>query len=184
MASVPTPLPYERSYWIIPGRLLAGEYPSDVSPETAQLKLHALLECGIQRVINLMEVDEFDSSGESLPPYEQELRDLAEMRGLNLSCQRFPIKDQEIPTRQQMRFILDAIDQSLANGEVLYIHCLTGRGRTGTVIGCFLARHNLAAGRNVLEKITSLRSQLPDCEQLSPETESQQRLVTEWREGE
>ena len=33
------PLPFERSYWVIPGKLLAGEYPAAADPNEAYRKL-------------------------------------------------------------------------------------------------------------------------------------------------
>lgn len=184
MAIVSSPLPFDRSYWVIPGRFLAGFYPGDQNAQVARDKLNALLECGVQRVINLMAVDETNDGGDPFFAYEGELVSLAAENQLQVTCQRFPIRNQDVPTRQQMRLILDAVDQSLANGEVVYVHCWGGRGRTGTVVGCFLARHQLALGRGVVEKIAALRSRMPDRMCPSPESESQIRMVSEWRVGE
>ena len=36
------PLPFERSYWVIPGKLLAGEYPAAADPDEAYRKLDGL----------------------------------------------------------------------------------------------------------------------------------------------
>ena len=43
-------LPFPRSYWVEPGRLLAGFYPGDSDPVEAEYKLQALLDCGVSRV--------------------------------------------------------------------------------------------------------------------------------------
>ena len=61
--------PFDRSYWVIPGKLLAGTYPGDKDPAEARRKLQGLLDCGVRHVINLMEKDEVDHSGRLFVPY-------------------------------------------------------------------------------------------------------------------
>ena len=56
-------IPFDRSYWVVPGRLLAGYYPGDRQEEVMTLKLQGLLDCGIRCIINLMEPDETDYKG-------------------------------------------------------------------------------------------------------------------------
>jgi protein-tyrosine phosphatase len=51
---------------------------------------------------------------------------------------RTPIRDGGCPTIDELRAILDRIDAELARGEVVYVHCGGGHGRTGTVVGCWL----------------------------------------------
>jgi hypothetical protein len=50
--------PTASSYWIVPGRLLAGAYPGDSDPETHRVKVQALIDAGIRTFVNLMEEDE------------------------------------------------------------------------------------------------------------------------------
>lgn len=52
--------PYPRSYWVMPGRLLAGYYPGAPDPVEAAGKLQALFDVGIRCIVNLMEPDERD----------------------------------------------------------------------------------------------------------------------------
>ena len=53
-------VPYPRSYWVVPGKLLAGYYPGSENRHKAHLKLKGLLDHGIRHVINLLEPDEFN----------------------------------------------------------------------------------------------------------------------------
>lgn len=55
MTTPPTPFP--RSYWVVPGKLLAGYYPGAKDPNEAKEKITALLNAGIRHFINLMEAD-------------------------------------------------------------------------------------------------------------------------------
>lgn len=58
-----TKRPFPRSYWVVPGRLYAGAYPGDPDAKIMEEKLAALLDCGICRVVNLMEAQEVDHNG-------------------------------------------------------------------------------------------------------------------------
>jgi len=59
-----------------------------------------------------------------------------------------------------------------------------GRGRTGTVVGCFLARHGYASGHGILKLIQELRRDTEDHDRPSPETSQQIEMVVSWVEGE
>lgn len=178
-------VPFYHSYWIVPGKVLAGYYPGSRNPEEARRKLEALLDCGIRCVINLMEEDEESYVGMRFVQYEDLLRQLAGERGTKIRYIRTPIEDMNVPSRQAMREILDAIDSAVRDDCPVYVHCLGGRGRTGTVVGCYLARHGLASGQEVFDKIMELRRQTdPSVSQPSPETDRQRSMVQSWRFGE
>ncbi len=176
--------PFSRSYWVIPGRLLAGYYPGDSDMPGMDKKLNALLDCGIRTFINLMETDEIDHAGHEFTPYDTRVKELANMRGQNAYTYRHPVTDLGVPTHEEMKQILDRIDESISNNLPVYIHCWGGRGRTGTVIGCWHARHSLGKGPEILEIIKQLRKQDEKGHLPSPETEKQIRMVIAWKLGE
>lgn len=173
-------LPFSHSYWVIPGKLLAGFYPGSESPREAEEKLEKLLETGVSCIINLMEDDEVNYLGSPFISYQPVVERLAESRGREVDCLRFPIRDFSIPSRDRMIEILGAIDHALTLGKTVYVHCLGGIGRTGTVVGCYLIRHGLARAENVLQQIVELRSKTPGLHSRSPETREQRRFVQEW----
>lgn len=177
-------VPFARSYWVIPGKLLAGCYPGDKNPKQAEVKLEGLLANGIRVVINLMEEYEFGHDGEPFVQYEKTLKQMAKDNGTEVECIRMPIPDLTAPAPEFMLTILDRIDQAISQEKPVFVHCWGGKGRTGTVVGCFLARHGKASGKDVLLKIGDLRKNDPTSHQASPETDSQRRLVKYWREGE
>jgi hypothetical protein len=125
-------LPFDRSYWAVPDRLLAGYYPGDLDPAVAQRKLAGLVRCGVGLVINLMEPDEVNWNGKPFADYRPTLEALARTEGRAIRCERIPIRDADVPTVALMRTILDTIDHANAAGEIVYVHCLGGLGRTGT----------------------------------------------------
>ena len=159
-------IPY--AYWVEPGRLLAGAYPGAGTDEEVVPRLGALAEAGITSFVDLTEEDE------GLPPYRGRLAH-------SVRYARMPIRDFGCPSAEEMRATLDLVDAELERGEVVYLHCRGGLGRTGTVVGCWLARHG-RSGEEALARIAELRAQTPNARASSPETEAQRELVLGWRD--
>lgn len=176
-------VPWPRSYWVIPGRLLAGCYPGDRDPEVRAGKLAALLEHDVSCIVSLMEPDETGHDGRPFAPYDGEFSSLAAAFGVTARCLRYAVPDVTAPTAAGMREILDLVDLSLEAGRVTLVHCWGGRGRTGTVVGCWLARHGLAEGPAALAAIARLRAGDATAHQPSPQTPEQRRRVVRWSRG-
>ncbi|MDF1594056.1 MAG: dual specificity protein phosphatase family protein [Desulfobacterales bacterium] len=177
-------VPFKRSYWVVPGKLLAGCYPGAVDPKQAHQKLKRLLEHGIRRVISLMEPTEINWNGKAFESYEDRMKSIADDMGVEVFFDRMPIKDTWIPSRKEMCQILDRIDQSIADNQPVYVHCWGGRGRTGTVVGCYLARHRIASDQKALTLIQKLRIDTEDKDKSSPETSHQVDMVLSWMQRE
>ena len=148
---LPAPLP--SSYWVVPGRLAAGAYPGA-----------AVGDGSVDVVVDLT------SPEEGLPRYEEQLGD--GVRRLS-----FPVPDFSVPGDDALRATLDAIDAELAAGRTVYLHCRGGLGRTGTVVGCWLARHG-TTGEAALQSVAELSGS-----DSSPETDEQRALVRRWPAG-
>ena len=82
---------------------------------------------------------------------------------------RMPIRDFGVPTYEQMRRILDAIDAALAEGRTVFVHCRGGIGRTGTLVGCWKRRHGAPAE----DTFAALGGR--------PETDEQRAMIRGWR---
>jgi len=65
----------------------------------------------------------------------------------------------------------------------VYLHCWGGRGRTGTVVGCYLVRHGLCASHEAVNEIRDLRKYTEDLDEPSPESRRQFEMVLSWVEG-
>lgn len=178
----PSPLlPFNRAYWAAPDRLLAGCYPGDPDPEEAQRKLQGLLRCGVSRVLSLMGPDEVGIGGKPFVDYRAPLAELARASGRTVQFDCLPIQDMGVPTVAQMQKILDLIDQANAGAQIVYVHCWGGKGRTGTVIGCYLARHGLAVGEAALIRLNEItKAALFDFGTV-PQTITQCTFVRNWR---
>ena len=172
MIVLPSPIP--DSYWVVPGKLLAGEYPGAPTVSQAKHRLHQLLGAGITYFLDLTEEGEHD-----LYPYAALLQGEASALGRTVEHHRMPIPDVSTPAKEQMARILDAIDAALAAGHVVYLHCYGGIGRTGTVVGCYLVRQGMD-GEAALAHIARLRRGTPDSWKPSPETSEQRHMVRAW----
>ena len=169
-------IPFERSYWVIPNRLLAGEIPATRNVEESIAKLSTLVNANVNVIINLMEDDERNYRDEPFFDYSNHLNPE------NVVMHRMSIRDLSIPSKEHMLRILDLIDEALNNNKVVYVHCWGGVGRTGTVVGCYLMRHGMANNANVIETIEYLKRTTSIAERESPETEEQQQFLRNWQE--
>jgi hypothetical protein len=167
--------PIPASYWVIPGSLLAGEYPGSFDPQTARDRIEAFLQAGIDTFIDMT------TPGE-LVPYEPLLKEQAPKYKLEVSYFRFPIRDRGLPAPGTMEKILATLDQALAAGRKVYVHCWGGVGRTGMVVGCHLVHRGLA-GEQALARLADWWRQSPKREAYprSPETDEQVQFILDWR---
>ena len=78
-----------------------------------------------------------------------------------------------------MAEILDEIDSLLGRGEVVYVHCWGGVGRTGTVVACHLIDKGMSPDE-ALRDIAERRRALKRGHRLSPETTEQEEFVRKW----
>jgi hypothetical protein len=149
-------LPHRDCYWVLPGRLIAGAYPA--------LHLDALLDAGIDCFVDLTR------GGESRALYAADAEGRARWHG-------FAITDFSTPGIELMRRIVDTIEDELARGACVYLHCHAGVGRTGTAVGCWLVEQGFTGGE-ALKLIAHKRQALLG---QSPETEAQREFVRRWR---
>ncbi len=168
--------PLPESYWVEPGRLLAGEYPGGFTDFETRKRLTSLLTAGFDTFLDLTRPDE-------LQPYQPVLAEEASVLGLSIAYHRFPIGDFGLPTRPQMTEILNAIDTSLAAGRKIYLHCWGGIGRTGTTVGCYLVRQG-RSGKDALRQLTEWWRTVPKSARYphSPETKAQRQFILKWHE--
>ena len=174
-------VPFNRSYWVDPGKLLAGCYPGSEDPIEEERNLKGLIQAGIRHVIILMEPQEYGRSDDPFPPYVDHLETISGALKISVTFDQISIKDFSVPTERQMVRILNQIDLCGKYNKPVYVHCWGGRGRTGAVVGCYLARHGFAVGKDVIERIKELRKNTEDYSHPSPETKDQINMVINWK---
>lgn len=153
--------PHANCYWLLPGRVLAGEHPTRLTAE-GRLALQA---AGITHYIDLT------SRHDQLPAYETG-------SAARLS---HPIADFGVPTVPGMRATLEAAAAALQTGGVIYLHCKAGIGRTGTVAACLLVEHGFTPDEalSLLARkwqVAGQRRHSPE----TPETAAQRALIAHW----
>lgn len=168
--------PVFNSYWIVPGKLAAGGHPAAFPSLSSVLRVRQLLESGIRLFVDLTEALEHPGYPEMLQREAAKINEIAEYYQAS-------VVDMDIPTVPQMVEILDRIDAALNAGQPVYVHCYAGVGRTGTVVGCWLARHG-QPGQAALDRLEELRrAGQVDMSMPSPIRQRQIEMVLDWPEG-
>ena len=166
-----------RYFTVEHARVWGGEHPCPGSDTRLhRARLATLLEAGVTTFIDLTE----HGRENGVTPYGRLLRG-AHWHGLPAAYFNVPIVDTRPPRSwEQAVAILDVIDAALANRETVYVHCRSGVGRTGTILGLRLVRH----GHTPREALRALQAAWakdprntywPRC----PQTESQRRFILE-----
>ncbi len=127
-----------RFSWVVP-RMLAG-CRGPISRE----ELHILKEQGIRALVRLMERHENPFHSHEL--HKEGIVDFHE-----------PVPDTRAPTMEQALRVLAFIDRSFKQDHAVAVACYGGRGRTGTILGCYLIRQ----GMDSHEAIKHLRDLRP-----------------------
>jgi protein-tyrosine phosphatase len=167
------------SYWVVPGSLMAGEYPGDRDDRITRRKLADYLRHGLDAFLDLTEAHE-------LAPYESRLYEVAAELEVDCAYRRMAILDVDVPDQPgQMRAILDQIGEWRRQGRSVYVHCWGGVGRTGTVVGCHLVDDGLD-GQAALDHLRLLWTRMSDDKRRrkpeSPETGAQRDYVLNWND--
>lgn len=160
--------PLPNSYWVIPGRLLGGEYPIGSDYSDARARLARFREAGINYFIDLTEKGELPAYRHLLPVYTR--------------YQDSPIADSRLPASvTQVQGLLSDIRFAVEAKRCIYVHCRQGIGRTGLVLGCYLAD---AAGDGIsaLKELNQLWQQSERAKSWPtiPQTTEQADYIRRW----
>lgn len=156
-----------RCWWILEKRLLAGGYPYNPGIDDSEFFLRQLLANGINAFIDLTEEDE-------LTHYQPLLKKLTNR---DVLYRRFEIQDFSVPSLETMQTIVDYLNNLLAEGKNVYLHCRGGIGRTGTVAGCWLRNRGMSGEQALAEVAKCFAQSNASRYTQSPETDEQRQMV-------
>jgi atypical dual specificity phosphatase len=83
-----------------------------------------------------------------------------------------PIADMEAPTHEQFEQCVSVIRRAAASKMGVLVHCLAGRGRTGTILAAYLVSKGLAS-RDAIRQVRQIRPG-------SIETGEQEQSIHDW----
>lgn len=163
------PTPPRGTYWVPvdPGAVLAGPHPV-LAKEGLGDRIRILVEhVGVGHFLDLSSADDW------MPGYRDLLPD-------RVRYTRYEILDRWLPPDGPLLHeILQHVIEDARAGEIAYVHCQAGLGRTGTVIGCLLRELGFDA-EAALDELVRLRLQAR-LHEGSPEFAEQRDYVRAWR---
>jgi atypical dual specificity phosphatase len=121
--------------WIDEGRLLACAYPR------RRVALAGLAERGVQVIVNLHERTHGPTR---LAPH-------------GITEIHLPVRDFTAPSPEVLERGVAEIEQALAAGKAVAVHCGGGLGRTGTLLACYL----VSQGMSTVDAIARVRRLRP-----------------------
>jgi len=116
--------PTPTSHWLIPQQLICGGYPH-------KKYLDDILSCGVNVFICLQ--DEKQLKRKNLFDYRKEFENRDD-----IECYQFPIIDGSVACDRKVFRWCHMILDLLYRGKTIYMHCLGGHGRAGTISSCLL----------------------------------------------
>mmetsp|Transcript_35444 Transcript_35444/g.90718 ORF Transcript_35444/g.90718 Transcript_35444/m.90718 type:complete len:357 (+) Transcript_35444:311-1381(+) len=140
--------------WVIKRHMLAGAYPASLDDRDTEDILSTLLEAGVTTFVCLqaevsLEVTESSwRSGRGLRPYIKDAQRIlshahalgnARITQPKIDFLHLSIIDGSVTSDEAMTRLRDDCCARILRGEVLYIHCWGGHGRTGTLVCLILS---------------------------------------------
>ena len=176
--------------WLVPGCVMLGRYPGSdpkrsVSEDAQRERVQGLRAAGVTTFVclqqELLPLDDPKADPEPGPSFRSYYRDAG---GGDARYVHFPITDMSPASSLEAldRLVTELVGRIHA-GEVLYVHCWGGAGRTGLVASCLLgALYPSMASDEALGRVQAYYTARGEPGH-SPETEGQVQQVRDWFSG-
>lgn len=185
--------PTNESNWVIKGELLVGAFPGYVNDKENEEILTKILNCGVSTFVSLQK--EYDNNNPEenwknnigLRPYFKDAEKMIKEKhlypNLNTSVEKLtlfhePIKDCDTIDDDKTVNLAKKLVKAIYDGEVIYLHCWGGHGRTGVIVCImFHLMYGLIADEAIYlcQKLHDFR--VETCFVTSPQTQKQRLQV-------
>lgn len=190
--------PTSESNWIIPGRVLVGAFPAAPCDMETFTTLSAIMNEKVTMFVCLQEeyapigpdnCRELWESGQTLRPYFDDAMMIAKNRDKFENCagivpaeklrfRHLPIRDCSVIDDELVLDFAKQLVASIKEGEVLYIHCWGGHGRTGSIVCLLLHLMYGFTAQECLVRCQYLHDiRIDHANAASPQTMSQRRQL-------
>lgn len=130
-----------------------------------------LSDAGVDTIIDLTQ----DIDG--LEPYAYLLDEIAADTGNSMRRYHHPIPDNHVIDNIGYNDILARINSGIDSGATVYVHCWGGRGRTSTVVGCWLIEQHGLDYDTTIARLVELRAHTRKSRVAVPESRSQHQVL-------
>lgn len=178
--------------WIAPGHVLVGRYPY-MQPKEAESREHMrqlLTKARVSTFLSLQDEVPHQEAHHEWPaggvsrggrrflPYARLARQFA--LGKDLNFLHKPLEDLEVMDLSTHKALVEDLGARVLGGEVVYLHCAGGRGRSATVGACLLAQLYDVSAEEALKRVQLGYNSRDYDLSVSPETRRQRELVHEF----
>jgi len=146
--------PIAESNWVVPGKLIAGAFPGYVSDLETETSLITILNSGVSKFVCMQEeyniaVKEEDwrknlyGRTSIVRPYFADVQRIMKNKAIhptlktdvvNATFDHCPIKDCSTVADEIVFNLAKDLVKAIHDGEVIYLHCWGGHGRTGVMV--------------------------------------------------
>jgi len=146
--------PIDESNWVVPGKLIAGAFPGHVSDAETDSSIIKILNSGVTKFVCMQEeyniaVKEedwrksFHGKTTVVRPYFADVQRIMENKfihptlsteAISVTFEHCPIKDCGIIADDIVFSLAKDLVKEIHDGEVIYLHCWGGHGRTGVMV--------------------------------------------------
>lgn len=137
--------PNEFTNWVIPQKLLCGGYPMRNDLPQRPNFLDLLLENGVNVFVNLCEEHEIQKYGD--------YSELVRIESGEVTLISLPTPDRGVTFDTDVSKVVNQIVQHITRGDVVYVHCWGGHGRSGVICACVLMQLERISSEKALQQI-------------------------------